>query len=164
MNDLQGKIAAVLLLGSAAFSVYIGANIPMLSNAITDIGGKSPDTNTMAKTLTFSGLFASAVGFTIIAVTILTVKSRRSMNITMGVVLLGFAGLLAYIAAIQYGPNQMAKESLDLTSGLLSTFYGDKGKQLVTTSTAVAVLPSYAAITGTIAAFISSVLIFMRKY
>ena len=161
MKDLAGKLAAILLLGSAAFNIYIGANVPVLQSVMQSLNAKG--TTNIASTFPLIALFVAAGLYGVVGILLLFVKSIRSMNITMGVLVLIMAGVLSYVAAVTFNNSATSKSNIDKTAPTIGTYFGsDTGDKFKTSMTAIGVLPSYAAITGAIAGGISALLLFNR--
>lgn len=163
MKDLAGKLAALLLLGSAAFNIYIGANVPVLQSVMQSLNAKG--TTNIASTFPLVAIFVAAGLYGVIGLLLLFVKSIRSMNITMGVLVLVMAAVLSYVAATIFSNAAVSQSTIDKSSPTISTYFGsDTGSKFKTSMTAVGVLPSYAAIAGAAAGGISSILLFNRSH
>lgn len=160
MNDILGKIIAVMLLASAAFNVYIGANI-----AILGIVMKSMDVNNLATAFPLINIFVSAGLYGVIGLILLVVKSTRSLNILMAILLLVAAGALSYSAYMLYPSVSTIKNAVNESSEMLGMFTNDDKtvKTFNQTMTAISVYPAYASIFGAVAGGLGGILLFARS-
>lgn len=163
MKDLAGKLAALLLLGSAAFNIYIGANVPVLQSVLQSLSAKG--TVNPASTFPLISIFVAAGLYGVIGLLLLFVKSIRSMNILMGVLVLVMAIVLSIVAATNFSNSAVAEKNVETSAPTIGLFFGSEtGSKFKTSMTAIGVLPSYAAIAGAIAGGLSSILLFNRGY
>ncbi len=162
MKDIVGKLVALLLLGSAAFNIYIGANVPVLDSVMQSM--KISSTDSIAKTVPLIGIFTGAGLYGVIGILVLFVKSIRSMNIVMAIMVLAMAGFLAYVAAATYSNVQIEKV-IDVSAPVIGQYYGQEtGDKYKQSMKAVAIYPAYAGIVGAIAGGLSGLLLFNRSY
>lgn len=164
MKDLGGKFAGLVLLASAAFNIYIGANVPELASVMSSIGAGSAGTDKIVTTFPLMSIFVAAGLYGLIGLIVLFVKSIRSLNILMAVLAMGMAITLAVVAASTFNNSKVSSENIEQTSSGLGTYFGEStGNKFKTSMTAVAVLPSYAAMYGAAAGFVASILIYVRS-
>jgi hypothetical protein len=162
MSDLSGKVAALLLLASAAFNIYIGANVPIMESVMKTFGVGSGQS--VASTLPLIIIFVAAGLYGLVAILLLSVKSIKALNVVMAIACLAMAGGLSYSAVATYQNASTVGKIVNTASTVIGGVYGEEtGDKYKQSMTAIGVYPAYASIAGAVAGGLSAFLIFNRS-